>query len=260
MEEPANQELAWTHATSKESKIIKQTTTSKGSMSIMEEDSMVEVMDQDVVVARQAEMRQLHVTALEEVMSVNSFFTAAVFIGLSFNASQTTSLVSNCIAGDEVAKHLVVSEVTAFSCFLFSTLIAQGLKLQMTLTSLKFSPPPLLVHHHHPIKNTLSTPPRRPRPRLLRPFATHPPMHSHPYPHHINPTLLHIGMILSALGSIVGTIFLMLAMFNVIQIRLGLFSCDSPWAKRAVYPLFTLVSAGVLSFISPVLYTVITYK
>eukprot|EP00250_Pteridium_aquilinum_P014746 c22173_g1_i1 orf=485-1327(+) len=257
--ESSNQD-SWTLAKSTESKTFKKTievVTATGSGSA---EKLKEVMeDQAAMEARQAEMRQVHVATLDEVVSVNSFFTAAVFIGLSFNSTQTTGLDSSCMPSQEIAKHLVVSEVLAFSCFLFSTLIAQGLKLQMTLSSLKF---PHFVHLHHTetAKSPLAPSPRRPR--LLRPFTTHKHAHGHVpiYAHHINPRLLRFGMILSAIGSIVGTIFLLIAMINVVQIRLGVIGCSSPWPKRAIYPLVTLVSIGVITFISPVLYTVISYK
>eukprot|EP00250_Pteridium_aquilinum_P016596 c23184_g1_i1 orf=81-755(+) len=191
--------------------------------------------------------QQLHVAALNEVVSVNSFFTAAVFIGLSLSATQQMSLVSTCQAGANVARNLVVHEVVAFSCYLFSTLVAQGLKLQLTLSSLKRKH--LTKQPANNYKGQLHLPQR----------GTKASVYIDDISRLLSPRLLRLGMMLSALGSIVGTVFLMLSMVSVVQIRLGLISCNSPLALKAALPLITLVSIGVLSFISPVLYAVVTY-
>ncbi|KAJ7009139.1 hypothetical protein NC653_007699 [Populus alba x Populus x berolinensis] len=53
----------------------------------------------------------VHVTALDGIVNVNSLFTVAVFVGI------------------DMAKNLLVFEVVSFSFFLFSSLVAQGLKL-----------------------------------------------------------------------------------------------------------------------------------
>ncbi|CAA6656491.1 unnamed protein product [Spirodela intermedia] len=62
-------------------------------------------------------------------------------------------------------------------------------------------------------------------------------------------------MLLSAGGSVLGCIFLVLSMVNVIQIRLGMLSCGSRAAVRAVTTLVTLVSSALILYISTVLYS-----
>ncbi|KAI3856239.1 hypothetical protein MKW92_001403 [Papaver armeniacum] len=50
---------------------------------------------------------------------------------------------------------------------------------------------------------------------------------------HINIKVLRFEMLGSAIGSVMGCIFLMLSMVNVIEIRLGFLSCGSKAAVRA---------------------------
>ncbi|GJN20380.1 hypothetical protein PR202_gb07750 [Eleusine coracana subsp. coracana] len=79
-------------------------------------------------------MTSVHVTALDGVVNVNSLFTVAVFVGLSLaTPGQLRSLAGDPAydAGPGVARSLLVLEVVAFSSFLFSSLVAQGLKLAL---------------------------------------------------------------------------------------------------------------------------------
>ena len=160
----------------------------------------------------------VHVTALDGLVNVNTLFTAAVFVGLTLTTTGLKSLEnrSACDAGPGVAKKVVVFEVVSFSFFLFSSLVAQGLKLALNLINSKD------VHDA---------------------FAAH-----------INLKVLRFGMLGSAVGSVMGCLFLMLSMINVIQIRLGLLSCGSSSASRAVAALVTLVSTALVVYISTALY------
>ncbi|KAK3031850.1 hypothetical protein RJ639_035987 [Escallonia herrerae] len=78
----------------------------------------------------------VHVTALDAIVNVNSLFTVAVFIGLSFS-SPAGSSTGSCNATNDDVRKLVVFEVVSFSCFLFSSLVAQGLKLSINLLNSK---------------------------------------------------------------------------------------------------------------------------
>ncbi|KAF2284675.1 hypothetical protein GH714_029068 [Hevea brasiliensis] len=109
---------------------------------------------------------------------------------------------SACDAGIDVAKKLLVFEVVSFSFFLFSSLIAQGLKLAINLLNSK---------------------------DVDEAFRAH-----------INLKVLRFGMMGSAVGSVMGCIFLVLSMVNVIQIRLGMLSCGSKSAVHAVTALVLL--------------------
>ncbi|KAM1458170.1 hypothetical protein ACFX13_036116 [Malus domestica] len=160
----------------------------------------------------------VHVTALDGLVNVNSLFTIAVFVGLSLATPGQRSLANriSCDAGNDVAKKLLVFEVVSFSFFLFSSLVAQGLKLAINLLN---------------SKNVEDA-----------------------FRGHINLKVLRFGMLGSAFGSVLGCVFLVLSMVNVIQIRLGLLSCGSKSAIHAVAVLVVLVTTALLVYISTAVY------
>ncbi|KAM7527502.1 hypothetical protein LguiB_030912 [Lonicera macranthoides] len=156
----------------------------------------------------------VHVTALDGLVNVNSLFTIAVFVGLSLTTPGQHSLEnpSACDAGVDVAKKLLVFEVVSFSFFLFSSLVAQGLKLAINLLNSKDA--------------------------------------DEAFKAHINLRVLRFGMLASAVGSVMGCSFLMLSMVNVIQIRLGMLSCGSKSAVRSVAALIALVTISYAQFLT----------
>ncbi|KAJ7534588.1 hypothetical protein O6H91_13G101200 [Diphasiastrum complanatum] len=70
----------------------------------------------------------------------------------------------------------------------------------------------------------------------------------------ISQKFLRSGMIASAMGSVAGTFFLLLSMINIVQLKLGSWSCASAWPKIAIIPLIILVANGGIIFTSSVLY------
>jgi hypothetical protein len=104
----------------------------------------------------------------------------------------------------------------SFSFFLFSSLVAQGLKLAINLLNSKDVDDAFRAR--------------------------------------INLKVLRFGMMGSAIGSVMGCVFLMLSMVNVIQIRLGLLSCGSKSTVHAVTALVLLVSSALLVYISTAFY------
>jgi len=158
------------------------------------------------------------VTALDGIVNVNSLFTVAVFVGLSLTTPNQRSLENriSCDAGIDMAKNLLVFEVVSFSFFLFSSLVAQGLKLAINLLNSKDVDDAFRAR--------------------------------------INLKVLRFGMMGSAIGSVMGCVFLMLSMVNVIQIRLGLLSCGSKSTVHAVTALVLLVSSALLVYISTAFY------
>jgi len=160
----------------------------------------------------------IHVSALDGLINVNSLFTLAVFVGLTITTPGAATLVddSACIAGEDIARNLLTFQVVSFSSFLFSSLVAQGLKQAIVLINSKT------------LRDVFKAP--------------------------INKHFLRFGMLLSAFGSVFGCIFLMLALMDVIQIKLGTLSCGSIWSIRAVVPLFMLVPTALIIYIYIVLY------
>ncbi|XP_031123400.1 uncharacterized protein LOC116026090 [Ipomoea triloba] len=160
----------------------------------------------------------VHVTALDGLVNVNSLFTVAVFVGLSLTVPGQRSLEDRtaCDAGIDVVKKLLVFEVVSFSFFLFSSLVAQGLKLAINLLNSK---------------------------DVDEAFRAH-----------VNSKVLRLGMMASAAGSVMGCLFMMLSMANVIEIRLGMLSCGSKSAVHSVSVLVVLATSGLLLYISTAVY------
>ncbi|KAL8160674.1 hypothetical protein V2J09_002211 [Rumex salicifolius] len=165
-----------------------------------------------------ASTTSVHVTALDGLVNVNSLFTIAVFVGLSLATPGQRSLEASdaCTAGVGVLKNLIVFEVVSFSFFLFSSLVAQGLKLAINILNSQDADEAFRAR--------------------------------------INSKVLRIGMLGSAIGSVIGVLFLMLSMVNVIQIRLGVLGCGSQSAARATAALVVLVTSAILVYISTAIY------
>ncbi|KAK4277892.1 hypothetical protein QN277_015815 [Acacia crassicarpa] len=163
----------------------------------------------------------VHISALNAIVNVNSLFTLAVFIGLTWDPyDPTNSLISDsdCVASPSIAENLVSFHVYSFSSFLFSSLVALALKQAIRLSR---SP-----GFHYSVEF----------------FAR------------INKTVLRLGMLVSGAGSFCGCGFLMLALANVVQIKLGTLACGSSHTYSAVVPLFILVPSALLIYVSVVLY------
>jgi hypothetical protein len=174
----------------------------------------------------------IHITALDGIVNVNSLFTLAAFIGLAWRPSSdgpgladgTNRLGEPCAAGDRAESDLVLFHVLAFACFLFSSLVALCLK-QLVRT------------YPHRIGGTGSS-------SVVGRTAR------------INRAALRVGILASAVGSVLGSGFLMLALINVVQTRFGWLGCgpggSAAWA--AVVPLVTLVPAAMLIYTGIVFY------
>lgn len=70
----------------------------------------------------------------------------------------------------------------------------------------------------------------------------------------VNKTLLRVGMVVSGAGSVAGCVFLMLALVNVVQIKVGTLACGSGHAFAAVVPLVILVPLALLIYVCVGLY------
>ena len=178
----------------------------------------------------------IHVTALDGIVNVNSLFTLAAFVGLAWRpsadgpglAAGADRAGSPCAAGDRAESDLVSFHVLAFACFLFSSLVALCLK-QLVRT--------FPTHHRRGTASASSS-------SVLGRTAR------------INRAALRVGILASAVGSVAGCGFLMMALVNVVQVKLGRLGCgaggSAAWA--AVVPLVTLVPAAMLIYIGIVFY------
>ncbi|KAK2993141.1 hypothetical protein RJ640_015328 [Escallonia rubra] len=149
----------------------------------------------------------IHIMALDGIVNVNSLFTLAVFLGLSINPNDPSyTLVdpaSACAAGTSVAENLVAFHVYSFSSFLFSSLVASGLKQAIKMTAKEGSAG--VVDMQSVGK--------------------------------VNREVLRAGILASALGLASGCVFLTLALVDLVQIKLGKLGCWSWYDLAAIGPL-----------------------
>ncbi|XP_052162791.1 uncharacterized protein LOC127779901 [Oryza glaberrima] len=176
----------------------------------------------------------IHITALDGIVNVNSLFTLAAFIGLAWRPSAdgpelaggADRLGSACAAGDRVESDLVLFHVLAFACFLFSSIVALCLK-QIVRT-----------HPHYRLRSGGGGGSAVSRTAM------------------INRVALRVGILASAVGSVCGCGFLMMALVNVVQVKLGRLGCGAGGAAAwgAVVPLVSLVPTAMLIYIGIVFY------
>ncbi|ESQ33163.1 hypothetical protein EUTSA_v10005283mg [Eutrema salsugineum] len=161
----------------------------------------------------------VHVSALDGIVNANSLFTVAVFVGIAFDQPRELTLTdrTECNAGLDVERDLVVFEVISFAFFLFSSLVAQGMKLAINLLNSKET--------------------------------------DEVFKANINSDVLRLGVVGAAGGSILGCVFLLLSMVEVIQLRLGLLSCGGSLAIHTVLVLVVLVSSALSVYIFTVFYS-----
>ncbi|XP_030527983.1 uncharacterized protein LOC115739158 [Rhodamnia argentea] len=129
--------------------------------------------------------------ALDDLVSVNSLFTFAMFVGISFASSNVHSLElrSECQADKDTRMNLLVNEVVSFACFLLSSLVATALKMHLS-TYLAVGPE-IIQKFRNPCLSMLK----------------------------------NLMILVSTLGSILGCIYLTLSMVDVVRVLLGKLSC-----------------------------------
>ncbi|KAL6974989.1 hypothetical protein U1Q18_041756 [Sarracenia purpurea var. burkii] len=166
----------------------------------------------------------IHIMALDGIINANSLFTLAVFLGLAVNPRDPNyTLVdssSTCAASSAVAEALVAFHVYSFSSFLFSSVVASGLKQAI---------------------------------RTANDGGDSGEVDGAPVAE-VNLKVLRAGILASAAGSVSGCVFLTLALVHLVQIKLGVLGCRSWYSLAAVAPLVTLVPSALVIYISIVLH------
>ncbi|KAK1393852.1 hypothetical protein POM88_012908 [Heracleum sosnowskyi] len=154
--------------------------------------------------------KDAHIKTLDDLVTVNSLFTLAVFVGLTQTSPGFRSLEGrdDCNAGPGAAKMLILYEVVAFACFLLSSLVAKVLKLILSMDGLRFK----IVREGFDLKDFL--------------------------------------VILTASASVAGIVLLTLSVVNLVQIRIGLYSCGSAEARRAIWALCTIVAIALIIYVA----------
>ncbi|KAH7548184.1 hypothetical protein ACOSP7_032452 [Xanthoceras sorbifolium] len=173
----------------------------------------------------------IHITALDGVVNVNSLFTFAVFVGLAWNPRDPNNsliLDQTCTPDSRVMEDMISFHIYSFSAFLFSSLVALGLKQAIRLSGPTWTTSAAGGDHDS--------------------FAS--------FLGQVNKGMVRVGMLVSGVGSVVGCVFLMLALINVVQIKLGTLSCasGSGHSAAAIVPLVILVPVALLIYVSIVLY------
>ncbi|XP_004293028.1 PREDICTED: uncharacterized protein LOC101312901 [Fragaria vesca subsp. vesca] len=164
---------------------------------------------------------RIHIMALDGIVNVNSLFSIALFIGLTWYPTTDLNsmlLGSNkaCAAGTDAAEGLISFHVYSFSSFLFSSLIALALKQAIKISQISCcssignggSDSELLVANMG----------------------------------HVNQVGLRVGTLVSAFGSVLGCGFLMMALVDLVQIKLGRLSCGDLYTFAAIGPLLAFSS------------------
>ncbi|KAJ9159818.1 hypothetical protein P3X46_025287 [Hevea brasiliensis] len=91
--------------------------------------------DQGAAATRTGELTKFQSNAVDVLSSINSLFTVAVFLGLSFASPNQKSIDprSECNPDATMLKRLVLWEVISFSFFLFSSLFLKSLQLYINM-------------------------------------------------------------------------------------------------------------------------------
>ena len=173
---------------------------------------------------------RIHIMALDGIVNVNSLFSIALFIGLTWYP--TTDLNSMllasdkaCAAGADAAEGLIAFHVYSFSSFLFSSLIALALKQAIKIST---SGDRGNGGSHSELFGASMG--------------------------HVNRVGLRVGTLVSAFGSVFGCGFLMMALVDLVQIKLGRLSCGDLHTFAAIGPLVTLVPSALVIYVFLVLH------
>lgn len=70
----------------------------------------------------------------------------------------------------------------------------------------------------------------------------------------MNRKFLRFGILTTGLSSVLGCLFMVVSMIDLIEVRLGSLTCGNPWALATTIPLVALSVSGFAIFISAVFY------
>ncbi|PNY16477.1 protein maternal effect embryo arrest 60 [Trifolium pratense] len=171
----------------------------------------------------------IHIMALDGIVNVNSLFTLALFLGITSTNTDSTLVGNNttCVAGSSVAESLISYHVYSFSSFLFSSLIALAIKNVINISK-------------GGVDGAAATN------YLVQGYSE--------FAVEVNTVALRLGTLISAFGSVFGCGFLVMALVDLVQIKLGTLACGSHYTLAAIGPLLILVPTALLIYVILVLY------
>ncbi|XP_010032149.2 uncharacterized protein LOC104421768 [Eucalyptus grandis] len=172
--------------------------------------------DAKVEEVAKAEERKYFQKVLDDIVGLNSWFTVAMFVGLSLaNPGQVHSLEEDrpeCDPDARLRKRLIFYEIASFSFFIFSGFLGKTVKIVLYIYE----------------KKRYADPPRQ--------------------------TFSLVAFYLAIYGTMTGCLFLLLAMVDVVQIKLGKVSCGSDYAVRTVAVLVGAVGVALTIYFFTVSY------
>lgn len=180
---------------------------------------------------RKVTTTSIHIMALDGIVNVNSLFTLALFLGITSTNTNSTLVGDDdaaCAAGPSVSEGLIACHVYSFSCFLFSSLIAMALKQAINISKGAEEEDALGVSG---VRNEAVS------------FVVK-----------VDTLALRMGTMVSGFGSVFGCGFLVMALVDLVQIKLGTLACGSHYTIAAVAPLLFLVPLALIIYIILVLY------
>ncbi|XP_062200544.1 uncharacterized protein LOC133903253 [Phragmites australis] len=209
--------------------------------------------------------RELHRKALQGIVTANGFFTAAVFVGISGTVTPSPSLPQHCVPGADIVQTLFLFEVLSFTTYLVSSLIAQGMMLAIdsleaidpdqTQFAVPMAPnpedPDASQHYPYPLPARAWD--------VSMTVRTWSAVGTKPLPIKEKLWWFRNMMKLSVALSVLGSVFLMLSMVDVIQLKLGLLSCGGMAALGAVLVLTLLGLFGFAVYLGSVIYSLGVY-
>ncbi|KAG8660176.1 uncharacterized protein LOC110609482 [Manihot esculenta] len=170
-----------------------------------------------------------HIMALDGIVNVNSLFTLALFLGLAWYPAPDPSITlvtdPSCAASSSIAEDLIAFHVYSFSSFLFSSLIALALKQAIKIADKNDNN---IVSFEEVGSASLV---------------------------HVNLAALRVGTLISGFGSVFGCGFLMMALVDLVQIKLGTLACGSLYTFAAIGPLVILVPFALVIYVFLMIYS-----
>ncbi|KAL6906267.1 hypothetical protein ACP4OV_003868 [Aristida adscensionis] len=196
---------------------------------------------------------------VDGIVSINGFFTAIVFLGVTGTVTPLPSIRRHCVAGDDMYRRMFRLQIISFGLYLVSSLTAQALKVGVAyLSAVNPEPkkadaaaaadqsqqltqfqqpgwPPVAVYPSPPdygaVKTTAPSTPADPNDKRRL-------------------GLLVVGFMVSFLFSALGSFILIASMTAMIQIKLGLFSCGDKDVVSSVIGISFLIPYGLLLYVT----------
>ncbi|CAN6181017.1 unnamed protein product [Urochloa humidicola] len=147
--------------------------------------------------------KDLHKEVLDGIVTANGFFTGAVFLSVTGTVTPLSDIPSNCMAGADITRNLFLFQIWSLGFYFLSSLIATASKLVIFHIKNAGLVIERVVHVENGIPSYSGSDARR------------------------NTKTPPVPYVRSVMFSAVGSVFLLLSIINLVQIKLGLLSCGN---------------------------------